>query len=237
MAGTFVPLFHQPDKFMHIRAIAVLLVFQTFLACKNEPKADATKGAANQNVAKTPPKASGNATVYRITEGVVNWAANYTIDKKGHNGAIKVESGELMVDQGQLFFGKATMDMNSISVLDIKDPRGRLDLESHLKDADFFETNKFPKATFEFVEVVPNNTPEFNFLLNGNLIMKGISAPVSIPVNLSIKEDILLAESIRFSINRTQWGVNFNSGIIGTAMDKMIDDMVPIQLKITAKKG
>jgi hypothetical protein len=53
---------------------------------------------------------------------------------------------------------------------------------------------------------------------------------------IRMEGDVLQAESPAFPINRTLWGVNFQSGILGTARDKMIDDMVPLMLKVTAKK-
>ncbi len=176
------------------------------------------------------------AATFAVTEGKVNWSGTHTIAKDGHQGTITVESGELLVNQGQLMRGKVVLDMNSLSVTDIKDPGERRDLESHLKDADFFEVNKFPKAEFAFEEVLPSTMPNFNWVLHGNLTMKGKSVPVNIPLKVSIEENVLRAESPTFPINRTQWGVNFHSGMLGTAKDKMIDDMVPLSLKIVAKK-
>ena len=142
----------------------------------------------------------------------------------------------MLVNQGQLLSGKVILDMNSISVTDIKDPGERRDLESHLKDADFFEVNKFPKAEFVFTEVLPSTMPNFNWVLSGSLTMKGKTAPVNIPVKVSIEGDMLRAETPAFPINRTQWDVNFRSGMLGTVKDKMIDDTVPLTLKIVAKK-
>jgi polyisoprenoid-binding protein YceI len=126
--------------------------------------------------------------------------------------------------------------MNAITVTDIKDPGERRDLESHLKDSDFFEVNKYPKAEFVFEEVLPGKAENFNWVLNGHLTMKGKKVPLTIPVMIRMEGDVLQAESPAFPINRTLWGVNFQSGILGTARDKMIDDMVPLMLKVTAKK-
>ncbi len=221
---------------MQIRTIALILALPVFFSCKNDPKPGVPPSDFKQNAVKVTPPTEGGS-LYKVTEGLVHWSATYTVGKKGHEGTIQVESGELQVSQGQLVFGKVILDMNSITATDVKDPNDRRELDSHLKDSDFFETNKFPKAQFEFMEVLPNNTPNFNWVLSGTLTLKGIRAPVNIPVKVTLDGDTLVAESVGFPINRTQWGVNFNSGIIGTAMDKMVDDIVPIYLKVTAKKG
>jgi polyisoprenoid-binding protein YceI len=158
------------------------------------------------------------------------------MDKEGHQGTIAVSEGTLLVHNGQIKKGSVVLDMNAITVTDIKDPGERRDLESHLKDSDFFEVNKYPKAEFVFEEVLPGKAENFNWVLNGHLTMKGKKVPLTIPVMIRMEGDVLQAESPAFPINRTLWGVNFQSGILGTARDKMIDDMVPLMLKVTAKK-
>lgn len=212
-----------------------ITVFALF-SCKNDPKVEAAQVSPKQDTIRVNPVPRDGGATFVVTEGTVNWSGSNTVSKSGHQGTINVEAGELMVNQGQLLFGQVTLDMNSITVTDIKDPGERRDLESHLKDSDFFETNKYPKAEFSFTEVLPSTMPNFNWVLSGNLTMKGKSVPVNIPVKVTIEGDVLRAESPTFPINRTQWGVNFKSGIIGTTRDKMIDDTVPLSLKIVAKK-
>ncbi|MFN0173261.1 MAG: YceI family protein [Saprospiraceae bacterium] len=216
----------------------LLLAFALFslLYCKNEPKTEAAQVAPQIDTLRINPVPTEGAATFRVVEGIVEWSGTKTIKKTSHQGTITIESGELLVNKGQLLSGKVTLDMNSISVTDIKDPGERRDLESHLKDADFFEVNKFPKAEFVFTEVLPSTMPNFNWVLSGSLTMKGKTAPVNIPVKVSIEGDVLRAETPAFPINRTQWGLNFRSGVLGTVKDKMIDDMVPLSLKIVAKR-
>lgn len=223
-----------PAFFKNTLLFAFALI--AFYSCKNDPKTEAAQAAPKLETVPIVPISTEGAVAFTVTEGLLNWSGTHTVDKSGHQGTITVESGALLVNQGQILSGKVTLDMNSISVTDIKDPGERRDLESHLKDADFFEVNKFPKAEFEINEVLPSTMPNFNWVLNGTLTMRGKTAPVNIPVKVSIEGDILRAESPAFPINRTTWGVNFHSGILGTVKDKMIDDTVPISLKIVAKR-
>lgn len=219
------------------KTIGLLLFVAAHFACQNTPQ---TVEVTPTNAPDTIPivrVSADSAVTYAITEGVVTWSGTHTLKKDGHQGTIAVESGTLMVSQGQLMSGKVTLDMHSITVTDIKDPGERRDLESHLKDSDFFETNQYPKAEFVFNEVLPGKAENFNWVLNGQLTMKGKTKPLTIPVKITLEGETLQAESPAFPINRTDWGVNFRSGILGTARDKMIDDMVPLILKVTAKKG
>ncbi len=218
------------------KTLLFAFAFVAFFSCKNDPKIEAAQAAPKLESALLEPVPTEGAVTFVVTEGIVNWSGTNTVGGSGHQGAIMVESGTLLVNQGQILSGKVTLDMNSISVADIKDPGERRDLESHLKDADFFEVNKFPKAEFEINEVLPSTMPNFNWVLSGTLKMRGKTAPVNIPVKFSIEGDILRAETPAFPINRTTWGVNFHSGILGTVKDKMIDDTVPISLKIVAKR-
>ncbi|MDO8369063.1 MAG: YceI family protein [Saprospiraceae bacterium] len=217
----------------------ILLAFSlfSFFSCKNDPKTETVQATPKVDTINLNPVPTEGSAVYSIVEGVVEWSGTKTLKKTAHQGTITVESGELMVNQGQLLSGKVTLDMNSITVTDIKDPGERRDLESHLMDSDFFEANNFPKAEFVFSEVLPSTMPNFNWVLSGSLTIKDKTHSVNIPVKVSIEGDMLRAVSPAFPINRTQWGVTFQSGILGTARDKMIDDMVPLTLKIVAKKN
>jgi polyisoprenoid-binding protein YceI len=152
-----------------------------------------------------------------------------------HSGTINIEGGELVVDNGQLQSGTVNIDMNSLTVSDLNDAGEKKELESHLKDGDFFNVRKYPQAQFKFSEVLPSTLPAFNAVIAGELTMKGKSKTVNVPVKLILTEDLLTAESAAFPINRTDWGVNFRSGILGTVRDKMIEDVVPLSLKLKAK--
>jgi polyisoprenoid-binding protein YceI len=220
----------------HKTTTGLLLALASLFACQNTPQNVETPPAVAPDTVRMVSVSADSAVTYTVTEGVVNWSGAHTLKKDGHEGTIAVESGTLLVSEGQLLSGKVTLDMNSITVTDIKDPGERRDLESHLKDSDFFETNKFPKAEFVFNEVLPSKAENFNWVLNGQLTMKGKTKPLTIPVKISLNGDLLQAESPAFPINRTDWGVNFRSGILGTTRDKMIDDMVPLTLKVAARR-
>jgi polyisoprenoid-binding protein YceI len=215
---------------------ALVLFCLVFLACKNDLKIESAPVAQKTAIPTAAPVPPDGSAAFTLTEGTVNWVSTNSIGNGKHQGSISVEGGKVWVKQDQLLYGNVILDMNSVSATDVKDPSSRLKLETHLKNADFFEANVFPKAEFMFIEASPSSMPNTNWVLSGTLTMKGITAPVSVPLKVSIEGDILRAESPIFAINRTTWGVNFHSGILGTAKDEMVDDAVSIKLRVVAKK-
>lgn len=208
-------------------------------SCENEPKptnpgASVTPVSKPDTVRVAPVPTEGAAT-FTVREGVVNWLGKRTVGNR-HTGTVKVAGGELKVNQGRLLSGKITLDMNSVAVDNMKDPGAKSDLESHLKDADFFEVKKYPTGEFVFDEVLPSNMPDFNWVISGDLILKGKTNRVNIPVKMTVTDDELKAQSANFVINRTNWGINFQSGVLGTVKDKIIEDIVPLSITLTAKK-
>jgi polyisoprenoid-binding protein YceI len=222
----------QPLSSVTLCGVALFCLF----SCKNDTKPVETTSAPKPDTIEMKPVPTEGAATFTITQGAVNWVGKKAIGN-GHEGTITVKSGTLTVNQNTILDGKITLDMQSIAVTDIKDAGERRDLESHLKDADFFEAEKFPEATFVIKEVLPNNNPAFNWLIVGDLTMKGKTNSVNIPVTVTFEGDQLRATSPTFPINRTQWGVNFRSGLLGTTRDKLIDDNVLLTLTLQAKKG
>lgn len=217
------------------------LVFFSLIAlfsCKNEQKpTQETQVAAvsKPDTIRLAPVSPEGAATFVVTEGEVNWLGKRTFGNR-HTGTVKVTGGELKVKEGRLLSGKVVIDMASIKVNNMKDPGAKADLEAHLKDDDFFNVKKYSKSEFVFKEVLPSNKPDFNWVIVGNLTMKDTTNAVNIPVKLNISEDELTAESANFTINRLNWNVKFQSGLLGTAKNKIIEDIVPLSLTLRAKK-
>lgn len=216
--------------------VPVFLAGCLLFSCQGAPapQTDSDALPSPDTIRLNPVSAEGAAT-FEVTGGTVFWQGKKSIGDP-HNGTIAISGGALQVNQGRLLGGAVTLDMRSITVTNLNDPGEKADLVSHLKDKDFFDVGKYPEAQFEISELLPSNLPAFNWVLRGMLTIKGKSSPVNVPVKMTISGDSLEAESATFIINRTLWGLNFRSGALGTAKDKIIEDVVPLSLKISAKK-
>ena len=152
-------------------------------------------------------------------------------EQSSHFGTIKFESGDLTVKDGALESGKFVVDMNSLTSVDLKDDAEQLaKLNGHLKSGDFFETEKFPTASFEITKVSPNDSGDYNTLLDGNLTIKGITKPIQFMANVSVKDGETSIATEPKDIMREDYGVKFQMPLA----NGMIKDEVNLQILIKA---
>ena len=105
--------------------------------------------------------------------------------------------------------------------------------DNHLKSAEFFDAEKFPKMTFEGTSI--SGTPA-NFKMKGNLTLKGVTKPVTFDSQyLGSAPDgygnIKAVFNAKTKISRKDFGLNWNS-LVEKA--PVVGDMVSLDLKIEA---
>lgn len=157
-----------------------------------------------------------------------------------HYGTLSIKEGSLFVKDGELTGGVFVLDMTSIVVLDIDDPKMNENLVGHLKSADFFLVDSFPTATFKFSTVTPlESSTEVEGKVNpthrieGNLTMRGITRKVNFPAKIKIDEQGISAKTPQFVINRTEWNVNYGSkSVFANLKDNFIHDEIGITITI-----
>jgi polyisoprenoid-binding protein YceI len=209
----------------------VVLTTLSLTSCKNE-KAETTDSADAAVATET-------ATTFKVdaTKSTIEWVGSKPAGK--HNGTIALSNGELALNNGKVESGKFTIDMNSITVLDLKAGDGKEDLEGHLKglgkeeDADhFFNTKKFPEGSFEITAVA---TVDAVTTVSGNLTLKGITKPVSFPAMILVDGNTVTLNSETFKIDRTHWNVNYASkSVFDNLKDKFVEDEIELKVSITA---
>lgn len=204
----------------------------TIFSCKD--KAPIEDAAANVAAAE------GIAYIAAPDMTIINWEGSKPTSK--HTGTINVSDGKIYINNGKITSGNFTIDLNTISVTDITG-EDKASLEAHLKgteaeDADhFFNVTKFPVGKFEVTSVVDTTMENgVNTLVKGNLTLKGITKEISIPAKVSVSAEAVSVISNSFSINRTEWGINYRSKNIFTDLgDKFINDEIALQINLTAK--
>ncbi|MDT0293057.1 YceI family protein [Mesonia ostreae] len=224
-------------KKVFLNAMLVAFIGITSVSCKNEPKNE-TKANEAEEVAV----AADDAQVFMID------ANNSKIEWKGakpggeHTGTIAVKDGKFSTMGEKLESGSIVIDMESITVTDLEG-QDKMDLEGHLKgtaegkEDHFFNVAEHPVAKFEITNLMEKDGKTW---LSGNLVMKGNSKNVDIPVNYSMKDDgeKLMIESEPFTIDRTQWKVNYGSkSVFDDLKEKYINDKIEIKFMVEAKKA
>ena len=167
------------------------------------------------------------------------WTGYYVFSFGEHQGTINMAKGEIRMKNKEIMSGAFEFDMNSISNVDMKPEEGGRDLIDHLKSDDFLSVIQYPKAKFVItkVEKIGDTTGKNpNVEITGNLTLKGITHPLTFSAFVSLQESTLITEA-RFKIDRTKWGVRYNSAkIFSEVGDGAISDAIGIELKIIAVK-
>jgi polyisoprenoid-binding protein YceI len=209
------------------------LLLLTLLACGQAPEGE--KVTAGEAVA-TPTSNQAEAITLAIdTEtSVINWTGAKLVGKQ-HNGTIQLASGELKIANDQIVGGNFVIDMNSISNSDMEGG-GKERLEGHLMSDDFFSVATYPTATFEIAEVKAiGDKPDATHEITGNLTMRGITKSIVIPANVSMSEAGVKAMTPAFTIDRTQWEVMYDAGVLGTAKDDIINDEIGLTINLATR--
>ena len=88
--------------------------------------------------------------------------------------------------------------------------------DAHLRNSDFFETDKHPQLSFQSTRLEMKDAE--NFILHGDLTMKGVTKPVKMDVEYSgVTKDPWGGQRAGFvvsgKINRADFGLSFNAAL------------------------
>ncbi len=138
--------------------------------------------------------------------------------------------------------GQVEINMAGIEVHDLEGEY-RQSLEGHLrgttpgKEEDFFNTGKYPTATFTITRIAPlANDPTGTHLVTGDLRIKDITKPVTVKARVDASAGTAVKISTDpFVIDRAAWDVRFKSKkFFADLGDDFINDEVTIQLELGA---
>ena len=125
------------------------------------------------------------------------------------SGSLKNFSAEVETEDEDFSTAKISLAADMASISTNNEQR-----DAHLRNSDFFEVEKYPELKFKStkVEKVDSDT----FVLYGELTMKDVTKRVKLNVEFNgIAKDPWGGERAGFvitgKINRTDWGMNFNS--------------------------
>lgn len=177
-----------------------------------------------------------NKVTYTVStqESTITW-----IGKKityNHTGTIQLVSGELTFDDQLLTGGDFVIDMTTLKDLDLADKSKNAKLTGHLKSEDFFNVEEFPRATFEITSVTAEETEKGNFMITGNLTIKGITHPNSFPAKITMSGSMV---HVRAAIvfDRSKYNIRYGSGsFFDNLGDKIIYDDIEIGIELVALK-
>ncbi|MBK9726774.1 MAG: YceI family protein [Saprospiraceae bacterium] len=215
---------------MKIHLIICIGLF-LFFSCKREP-------SANTSVKDAPGSELSQMDSFYIdpTQSIIYWQGSSP--SGAHNGSIKIKSGKLYSKDKILKAGIVLADMNSLKNLDLEDSLDRLDLEKHLKDADFFQTDSFPEARFSLSSITMIQDTTYNAIVHGYLTVKDVMKPLQLKCKIDHAEDAILISVPEFSLDRTQYNIMYQSKkILASLKNGFIGDEINLSMKVIARSG
>lgn len=108
--------------------------------------------------------------------------------------------------------------------------------DKHLRNADFFEVEKYPEMTFKSTKIEKKGK---NYVMTGDLTMKGVTKQVSLPLTVAgfvtdAKGGTKMGAVAETTINRRDFGVNYGSNMPNGVAT--LSDDIKVVLNIEANK-
>jgi polyisoprenoid-binding protein YceI len=209
-----------------VKLFGFLALMGLLASCNNQVEGEKVEATETQEVVQD---AEAKTLTVDVATAKMEWLGSKVTGK--HNGTVNIKSGSLMVKGTELVGGSFIIDMNSITVTDLKENEGKSKLEKHLKEKDFFEADKFPEGKFEITGVKAEAGENgATHKVSGNLTLKDKSFGVEIPATITMENGAATISTPQFVINRQNWGINFTG-----QKDNLISNDMGIKLNFTAK--
>lgn len=132
-----------------------------------------------------------------LEKSILNWTGKAAFNSYSLTGKLKPKKGVIKIEGNTITNLKVIIDMKSLY-------HENKDLKKHLRGQDFFEVKSFTEASFEISEPTKITNNKANLI--GEMTIKDI-------IKKEVIEIIIIENKISFEykINRTKYGVKFNS--------------------------
>lgn len=144
-----------------------------------------------------------------------------------HDGGFNQFSGTVDLVNGKVEDSSVRVDIETSSVFTDADG-----LTKHLQTGDFFEVEKFPKASFASTKIVADAGKGANrYTVTGDFELRGVKKAITFPATIIVSPSDVKVDT-EFAINRKDFGIVY----AGKADDLIRDDVV-IKLDLKAPRN
>lgn len=211
--------------------ISTGIIFLTALflsSCANpaDNKSKAVVSNTNTAAQSTPAvkQAKGEAVAITAENSKVEFTGSKVTGK--HDGGFKVFTGNIDLVNGKPEESQVSYEIDMKSVFTDADG-----LTKHLQTGDFFDVEKYPKASFISTKIAPDSAKGAgNYMITGDLSLRGATKTITFPAKITVDADKVSVES-EFAINRKDFGIVY----AGKADDLIRDDVV-IRLNLNPQR-
>lgn len=186
-----------------------------------EPSTNSAPNSASAFDRASAPATKGEALVINGENSKVEFTGSKVTGK--HEGGFKTLTGTIDLVNGKPTDSSVFVDIDASSVFTDDEK-----LTGHLKSADFFEVEKFPKATFKSTKIEPDAAKGADaYTVTGDFNLHGVTKSISFPATIKAAADAVDVDA-EFAVNRKDFGIVYQ----GKADDLIRDDVV---IKLTLK--
>jgi len=200
-----------------------ILAFSIFLAACEDPAANKARAVTSNSSTPASNAASSAQTAPKAGESLAVTPENSKVLFTGskvtgkHEGGFNKFNGAINLVNGKAEESSVNVDIETPSVFTDTDA-----LTKHLQTGDFFESEKYPKASFASTKIVSDSANGANsYTVTGDLELRGVKKSVTFPATITVSDSSVTVKA-EFSINRKDFGIVY----AGKADDLIRDDVV-----------
>lgn len=212
---------------MRSTALALAALSIAAVAACKDPNANTARATTSAPVTAAPtapsPSASERLTINAATSTVGFTGAKVTMT---HNGSFPTFTGTVDLDPARVENSRITVDVDTTSVTTDTER-----LTTHLKSADFFDVERFPRASFTSTSITAGGANGATHTVTGNLALHGVTRAISFPATVTVTPDGFAATA-EFVINRREFGI-----VYAGMPDNLIRDDVAMHLSLRAPRA
>lgn len=198
------------------------LLATSFISCTKKQKDSAQKPQVS-----TAKDIAGEVSV-DLAKSKIEWIGRKITED--HRGFVSLKSGKLNFENSHLQGGEFVIDMNSITCSDIESPDLNKKIVAHLKNDDFFSTDKFPEASLKITHVMLGKGL---YDIVADLTIKGKTHPVTFQADLVQSNQGQKKITGKIIFDRTLYDVRYNSGKFFESLgDRLIYDDVELRVEL-----
>lgn len=187
-------------------------------------EANSASNAGNAVGLAPAPATKGEALAINSENSKVEFTGSKVTGK--HDGGFRNLTGTIDFVNNRPEESTVSVDIETASVYSDDEK-----LTGHLKSADFFDVEKFPKATFRSTSIVADTAKGAGaYTVTGDFNLHGVTKSISFPATIKAGADTVEVDA-EFSVNRKDFGIVYT----GTA-DDLIRDGVVVRLNLRAAR-
>ena len=161
------------------------------------------------------------------SKSTIEWTGSQLFKFNKHSGTVKIKTGTIETKFLKVVGGDFIIDMNSIINTDGKYNSMLVD---HLKSNDFFSVKQYPESKLKIANVFYKD--EDTAEIYAELTIKNVTNLIKFKSTIKINNGSAILET-KFFIDRTLWGINYESkGILGAVKDDIISDAIEFHVVI-----